>query len=494
MKPQLDFYDIIIIGAGPSGIFTAYEAKKNNPALRILIIEKGKSIEKRKCPKRITGVCADCEPCAITTGFSGSGSFSDGKLSISYDGEVGGELIRYIGAPAFREVLKYTDDLYVHFGADLIVHGLEITPTIDLIRHKAAQAHLKLVESGVRHMGTEKAYDIYSRVQKALEDLQIEMCFDTTVEDLILSPLQDGIMQVEGVVTSKDIRIFGAKIIAGIGREGSEWLSQICRKYKINTRVGQVDIGVRVETDANITAEIDNSLYEAKLVYFTKTFEDRVRTFCWNPKGVVAEEKYGKLAVVNGHSYKDQSLKTHNTNFALLVSKTFTEPFKTPIEYGHYIAELGNMLSGGKVLVQRYGDLKRGRRTTQSRLQKNIVQPTLKDAIAGDLSLVLPYRIMMDIIETLEALEYIMPGIASDSTLLYGVEVKFYSNKLIVDPHFETNIKNLHVLGDGAGLTRGLMQASMNGVCMGRMLSGTWETNGQASAALFQAESILRSK
>jgi len=494
LKPQLDFYDVLIIGAGPSGIFTAYEAKKRNPDLSILIIEKGKSIEKRKCPKRITGVCANCNPCAITTGFSGSGSFSDGKLSISQNGEVGGELIRYIGAEAFRKILRYTDDLYVNFGADPTVHGLQNTPVIDNIRRKAAQAHLKLIESGVRHMGTEKAYDIYSKIQKALEELKIEMCFNTMVEDLILISAEDGSKKVTGVITKTDQRIYASKVIAGVGREGSEWLSQICRKYGIDARVGQVDIGVRVETDANVTAEIDNSLYEAKLVYFTKTFEDRVRTFCWNPKGVVAEEKYGKLAVVNGHSYKDQSLKTNNTNFALLVSKTFTEPFKTPIEYGHYIAELGNMLSGGKVLVQRYGDLKRGRRTTQARLVKNIVQPTLQDAVAGDLSLVLPYRIMIDIIETLEALEQIMPGIASDATLLYGVEVKFYSNKLVVDSNFETNLKNLHVLGDGAGLTRGLIQASMNGVCMGRMLSGCWETNGQSSPAVLESEYLMPNK
>jgi uncharacterized FAD-dependent dehydrogenase len=475
MSSNNQIYDVLIVGAGPSGIFTAFEAKKNNPDLRVLMIEKGRSIEKRKCPKRITGVCADCEPCAITTGFSGSGSFSDGKLSISYDGEVGGELIRYIGPGPFRSVLQYTDDLYVHFGADPQVHGLTSTPTIDQIRHKAAQAHLKLVESGVRHMGTEKAYDIYSRIQKALEELQIEMCFNTVVEDFILEDLPEGGKKIVGVTTADNHQVRADKVVVGIGREGSEWLSLLGRKYGIKAKVGQVDIGVRVETDANITTEIDNSLYEAKLIYYTKTFEDRVRTFCWNPKGVVAEEKYGKLAVVNGHSYKDQSLKTKNTNFALLVSKTFTEPFNTPIEYGHYIAELGNMLSGGKVLLQRYGDLKRGRRTTSSRMIKNIVQPTLKDAVAGDLSLVLPYRIMIDIIETLEALDSIMPGIASDSTLLYGVEVKFYSNKFVVDSHFETNIKNLHVLGDGAGLTRGLMQASMNGVCMGRMLTGVWQ-------------------
>lgn len=478
MKPEHEVYDIVIVGAGPSGIFTAYEAKKNNPQMRILMIEKGRSIEKRKCPKRKTGICADCEPCAITTGFSGSGSFSDGKLSISYDGEVGGELIKYIGAAPFQSILKYTDDIYVFFGADPTVHGLEHSDTIATIRRRAAQSHLKLIESGVRHMGTEKAYDIYSRIQKALEDLQIEMCFNTVVEDFIIEQLPDREKIIKGVVTEDGFKVYADKVIAGIGREGSDWLSQICRKYGINSRVGQVDIGLRIETDSDVTAEIDNSLYEAKLVFYTKTFEDRVRTFCWNPRGVVAEEKYGKLSVVNGHSYKDESLKTKNTNFALLVSKTFTEPFNTPIEYGHYIAELGNMLSGGKVLVQRYGDLKRGRRTTSARLKKNIIQPTLKDAVAGDLSLVLPYRLMLDIMETLEALEEIMPGVATDGTLLYGVEVKFYSNKIVVDDQFETNIHNLHVLGDGAGLTRGLMQASMNGVCMGRMLTGTWQNNG----------------
>jgi uncharacterized FAD-dependent dehydrogenase len=236
-----------------------------------------------------------------------------------------------------------------------------------------------------------------------------------------------------------------------------------------------VDIGCRIETSATITEPIDVNLYEAKLVYSTPTFEDRVRTFCWNPRGVVAEERYGdSLTVVNGHSYKDESLKTANTNFALLVSKNFTQPFKTPIEYGRYIAEMGNMLSGDKVLVQRYGDLKRGRRTTVERLAKNLIQPTLKDAVPGDLSLVLPYRIMLDIIETVEVLDRVLPGLASDATLLYGVEVKFYSNRIVVDKHFQTNIHNLHVLGDGAGLTRGLMQASMNGVCMGRILTGTY--------------------
>jgi uncharacterized protein len=470
-----DTYDVIIVGAGPSGIFTAYETKKNQPEASILLIEKGHSIEKRKCPKRKTGICANCSPCNITTGFSGGGSFSDGKLSINEDGEIGGDLAQYIGLEKFRKILHYTDALYVGFGADPTIYGNEKNATVDSIRRKAIQAHMKLIDSGVRHMGTEKAYDIYSRIQKELETLGIDMLFDSPVKDFVIETRADGEKQVLGVIAADGRQINGERVVVGIGREGSEWLNGICKRYGINSKVGPVDIGVRVETDAAITAEIDTTLYEAKLVYYTPTFEDKVRTFCWNPRGEVAEEKYGdSLAVVNGHSYKDEALKTGNTNFALLVSKNFTQPFKTPIEYGRYIAEMGNMLSGNKVLVQRYGDLKRGRRTTMERLSKNIIRPTLKDAVAGDLSLVLPYRIMQDIMETIEGLERVMPGLAGDSTLIYGVEVKFYSNRIVVDKHFQTNIHNLHVLGDGAGLTRGLMQASMNGVCMGRILTGNW--------------------
>jgi uncharacterized protein len=472
--PQ-NLYDVIIVGAGPSGIFTAYEIRQNNPALRILLVEKGHSIEKRKCPKRKTGTCVNCNPCNITTGFSGGGSFSDGKLSINEDGEIGGDLAQYIGIEKFRKVLHYTDGLYVGFGADTTVYGNENTPVVDAIRRSAIQSHMKLIDSGVRHMGTEKAYDIYSRIQKKLESLLIDMLFDTPIKDFIIEDLEEDGKQVKGVITFDGKRILADKVVVGIGREGSEWLNGICKTYGIHSKVGPVDIGCRIETDAAITESIDKTLYEAKLVYYTPTFEDKVRTFCWNPRGEVAEEKYGDtLATVNGHSYKDEAFKTANTNFALLVSKNFTQPFKTPIEYGRYIAEMGNMLSGNKVMVQRYGDLKRGRRTTMERLAKNIVRPTLRDAVPGDLSLVLPYRIMVDIIEMIEGLDKIMPGLAGDSTLIYGVEVKFYSNRIVVDKQFQTNIHNLHVLGDGAGLTRGLMQASMNGVCMGRMLTGTW--------------------
>jgi uncharacterized FAD-dependent dehydrogenase len=473
--PQLLTYDVIIIGSGPSGIFTAYEIKKKKPSTRVLMIEKGHSIEKRKCPKRKTGICANCQPCAITTGFSGGGSFSDGKLSINQDGEIGGDLAQYIGLEKFRETLRYVDELYVSFGADKQVYGNGNHAAIDGIRRMAAHAHLKLIDSHVRHMGTEKAYDIYSFIQKELENLGVELVFDTSVEDLIIDNINGDEKFSHGVILDDGTRIEASSIVAAIGREGSEWLNQMCHKYAIASKPGPVDIGCRIETDAAITHEIDSVLYEAKLVYYTPTFEDKVRTFCWNPRGEVVEEKYGEsLAVVNGHSYKDEKLKTTNTNFALLVSKNFTQPFKTPIEYGRYIAEMGNMLSGNKVIVQRYGDFKRGRRTTPERLAKNTVKATLRDAVPGDLSLVLPYRILLDIDETLEVLDRIMPGIAGGATLLYGVEVKFYSNRLVVDKHFQTSVKNLYALGDGAGLTRGLMQASMNGVCMGRMLTGQW--------------------
>lgn len=468
-------YDVIIIGSGPSGIFTSYEIRKKDPSARVIMIEKGKSIEKRKCPKRKTGVCANCQPCAITTGFSGGGSFSDGKLSINYDGEIGGELAQHVGLDRFRRLLHYVDELYVGFGADSKVYGNGNQAEVEAIRRNAAQAHLKLIDSRVRHMGTEKAYDIYSRIQNELTRLGVEMRFETSVVDFIIEEKAGGEKIARGVELDTGEKLYADHIVAAIGREGSEWLNNMCHKYGISSKPGPVDIGVRVETDASITAAIDSVLYEAKLVYYTPTFEDKVRTFCWNPRGEVVEEKYGDhLSVVNGHSYKDEKLKTSNTNFALLVSKNFTQPFKTPIEYGRYIAEMGNMLSGNKVIVQRYGDFKRGRRTTADRLTKNTIRPTLKDAVPGDLSLVLPYRIMLDIDETLEVLDKIMPGMSTGATLLYGIEVKFYSNRLVVDKHFETSIHHLHALGDGAGITRGLMQASMNGVCMGRILTGDW--------------------
>ncbi len=457
-------YDVIIIGAGPGGIFAAMELAKKNKELKILMLEKGNSIEKRICPKRQTNVCIGCKPCNITTGFAGAGAYSDGKLSLSPD--VGGELPEYIGYNTTVDLIKYVDDLYIEFGADKRVHGLDDPDKIRDIRTKAIQSNLKLIECPVRHMGTEVGYTIYQRIQNYLiNDLGIDIKFRTPVQSLVV---EDN--AVVGVV-AKGETYRADKVLVAVGRDGSEWFTSMCEEYKVETKVGKIDIGVRLETRNEVMQEINEALYEGKLVYYTPTFDDSVRTFCSNPGGVVSTEYYdNQLAVVNGHSYKSDNLKTHNTNFALLVSKSFTEPFKEAVAYGKHIAGLGNMLTGNKIMVQRYGDFLRGRRTTEERLMRNNIRPTLIDAVPGDLCLVLPYRIMKDIVEMIQALDHVSPGLASDETLLYGVEVKFYSNKVTVDKNFQSSIKNLYVLGDGAGVTRGLMQASANGVYVARNL------------------------
>lgn len=461
-------YDVIMIGAGPSAIFCDYELMQKRPETKILMIEKGRRIEQRKCPKRDTKVCVGCQPCSITTGFAGAGAFSDGKLSLSPD--VGGNLPEILGYERTTELLRESDQIYLQFGADTKVYGINEEDEIAKIRKKAIQANLKLIECPIRHLGTEEGYKIYARLQKHLLERGVEMRFLTMVKDILI---EDG--KVKGVITDQDETFFADEIIAAVGREGSEWLSDICRTYGIETQVGTVDVGVRVEVRDEIMEELNQSLYEAKLVYYTPTFDDKVRVFCTNPSGEVATEYYENgLAVVNGHAYKAKDHKTSNTNFALLVSKNFTKPFKEPIQYGKHIAQLSNMLCDGKILVQRFGDFIRGRRTTEERLVRNNITPTLKDAVPGDLSLVFPYRIMKDIEEMIYALDEVTPGMASDETLLYGVEVKFYSNKILVDKNFETNIQGLHAIGDGASVTRGLQQASANGLSVARSLLKKW--------------------
>ena len=322
------------------------------------------------------------------------------------------------------------------------------------------------MECPIRHLGTEEGYKIYTRIQEHLKEKGVEMKFLTMVEDIII---EDN--TAKGVVTDKGERLYADHIAAGIGREGSDWFSHICRNHGIETKVGTVDIGVRVEVRDEVMEFLNKNLYEAKLIYYTPTFDDKVRTFCTNPSGEVATEYYDDgLAVVNGHAYKSQDMKTENTNFALLVSKNFTKPFKTPIEYGKHVAALSNMLCDGKIMVQTFGDFLRGRRTTEERLCRNNIIPTLKDAVPGDLSLVLPYRIMLDIKEMLFALDEVSPGTASEETLLYGVEVKFYSNRVMVDRDFNTSVRNLKAMGDGASITRGLQQASANGLCVARSI------------------------
>lgn len=454
-------YDVIIVGAGPAGIFTAYELIKSREDLNILMLEKGRDIYKRKCPKHTNGgTCVNCKPCSITTGWAGAGAFSDGKLSLSP--EVGGTLPDFVGPEEVQKLIRYTDEIYLEFGADSKIHGEVESPPMQDTRRKAINADLKLIHCPVRHLGTEKAQELYRSLFLYLEKKGVKVQFNTPVSELIIEE-----RTIKGIKTTKE-KHYAHNVVITVGREGSDWLLHQCDKEHIATEVGNVDIGVRVECRNEIMQDINDHFYEAKLIHYTKTYDDKVRTFCSNPGGFVSSEYYdNQLAVVNGHSYKD--LKSDNTNFALLVSQKFTEPFNAPIEYGKHIAGLANMLTENKILVQRFGDLIRGRRTTNKRLYRNNIMPTLKDAVPGDLSLVLPHRILFDIIEMIRALDKVSPGLASDETLLYGVEVKFYSNVIKVDNNFRTkSIDNLYVGGDGAGITRGLMQASANGVLIAR--------------------------
>lgn len=457
-------YDVIIIGAGPGGIFCAYELLDKKPDLKVLLLEKGRSIEKRHCPKRTTGQCVGCNPCSITTGFAGAGAFSDGKLSLSPD--VGGNLPGILGYDETMKLIKESDDIYLKFGADTNIYGADKQAEIREIRKRAIVANLKLVECPIRHLGTEEGYKIYEKLQHHLQEKGAELIFQTMVEEILVEN-----ERAVGVKTDKGESYYADEIVCAVGREGADWFKNKCGEIGIETTPGTVDIGVRVEVRDEVMQFLNENLYEAKLIYHTPTFDDKVRTFCTNPSGEVATEYYeGGLAVVNGHAYKSSEFKTDNTNFAILVSKNFTKPFKTPIEYGKQIAQLSNMLCGGRILVQTFGDFRRGRRTTEERLCRNNLIPTLKDAVPGDLSLVFPHRIMVDIEEMILALDKITPGIAGDETLLYGVEVKFYSNRVVVNKDFETSIQGLRAIGDGAGVTRGLQQASANGISVARSI------------------------
>lgn len=458
-------YDVVIIGAGPAGIFTALEATKLNSNLEILIVDKGRSIEKRKCPARETGKCVNCNPCGITFGWSGAGAFSDGKLSLSP--EVGGRLLEYRSEEEAQKLIDYCDSIYLDFGANKAVYGLN-NEKVDEIKYEASKHNIRLVQCPVRHLGTELAYNV-------LKGMYHHLIEKTKTDFLELSEARELIIEDNKVVgikiNSKDgIKDIRAKyVVVAPGRGGAEWLSNEAKNHNIKTKNNAVDIGVRVEVPNSIMDHLTKDLYEAKLVYYSDTFDNMVRTFCMNPGGVVSEEHYdGEIAVVNGHSYSQAELRTENTNFAMLVSTTFTEPFNQPIDYGKYIAQLGNMLTGGPIMVQRLGDLLSGRRTDESRLKKSTTRPTLKSAVPGDLSFVLPQRHLTSIVEAIKAFDKIAPGLYSKNTLLYGVEVKFYSSKFETNSNFETEIENLYAIGDGAGITRGLMQASVTGVIVAR--------------------------
>ena len=452
-------YDLVIIGAGPGGIFTAYEALNLQPNLSIAIFEKGHALEKRHCPidgKKILN-CVHCPVCSIMSGFGGAGAFSDGKYNIT--NEFGGNLYDYIGHEKAIELMEYVDSINCHYGGNQAKLYVNSDPAI---AKKCLQNNLHLLKAKVRHLGTDINYEILEKMYADLKD-KVDFFFDTDIERV--EPTEDGY----ALFTAKDC-FKGKKCVISTGRTGSKWMETICRNLGIRTRSNRVDIGVRVELRAETFSDLTDSLYESKIVYRSKKYQDLVRTFCMNPNGVVVNENTNGVVTANGHSYNDPSKFSKNTNFALLVSNRFTEPFNASNQYGESIARLSNMLGGG-VIVQRFGDLIRGQRSTPSRIANGFVKPTLQ-ATPGDLSLVIPKRQLDDIIEMIYALDKICPSTASDDTLLYGVEVKFYNMQVDVDENLETVNKGLYVIGDCSGVTHSLSHASASGVYVARHLYG----------------------
>lgn len=452
-------YDVLIVGAGPGGIFTAYELIEKNPSLKVAVFEMGHELSKRHCPidgKKITS-CIHCKKCSIMSGFGGAGAFSDGKYNITND--FGGTLYEYIGKRTALELMEYVDGINLAYGGE----GTKLYTTAGSgFKKLCMQNGLHLLDASVRHLGTDVNYIVLGNLYNHLKD-KVEFHFDCYVESV--EKLENGYR----VVTDEGA-YEGSKCVISAGRIGSKWMQKICEDLEINTKSNRVDLGVRVELPAEIFSHLTDELYESKIVYRTEKYEDLVRTFCMNPRGAVVNENTNGIVTVNGHSYEDPERQTGNTNFALLVSKHFSEPFKDSNGYGESIAKLSNMLGGG-VLVQRFGDLIRGQRSTQKRIEQSFTVPTL-NAAAGDLSLVLPKRILDGIIDMIYALDKIAPGTADDDTLLYGVEVKFYNMEVSVDENLMTQHDGLYVIGDGSGITHSLSHASASGVYVARHIAG----------------------
>lgn len=472
-------YDVIVVGMGPSSVFFAYEMTKINKNKKILLIEQGKRVENRNCPIEKIGKCVKCKPfCNITSGFSGAGAFSDGKLSLYNEEDediyVGGNLHKYIGVEETKKLIDYTDKIYLEFGADSKLEGTEYKEQVNEIKKKAKKEDLTLIDIPIRHLGTEKAHELYEKLEHYLEENNIDLMFETKVEDLII---KDGAIKGVKIISAKDnekdekdvTTIEADKVIIAVGRKGANWLVNMCDKHSIKTKAGMVDIGIRYELPDKVMEKINKYMYEGKFIGRPAPFKDKVRTFCQNPSGFVSAEVYdNNLSLVNGHSYKDK--KSTNTNLAILVSHHFNHPFNKPIEYGRNVAKNLNELGNGNIVVQRLGDIFRGKRTWEEDLKNNSVIPTLKSAVPGDITFAIGYRTMTDIIQFIRELDKVVEGFANPDNLLYGPEIKFYSNQVEVDENFESSIKGLYSIGDGGGMTRGLMMASASGVRMARNL------------------------
>lgn len=477
-------YDVAVIGMGPSGVFLAYELIQLKKAKSVILIDQGKRVEKRYCPIEKIGKCSKCEPyCNITSGFSGAGAFSDGKLlsyhlslynekeeNIYLGGNGGSYIKKYLSYEQIKDLMSYTDEIYLKFGADTKLEGMEYKEEIKKLQEKAKKEDLSLIDIPIRHLGTEKAHELYKKIENYIEE-KVELKFETTVKDIII---EDG--KAKGVIIqdaknekAPEERIYAKNVVSAVGRKGANWLDKMCKKHKIECNLGNVDIGIRYELPDKVMEKINKYMYEGKVIARPEPFKDKVRTFCQNPSGFVAAEVYDNgLTLVNGHSYKDK--KSTNTNLAILVSHHFEYPFKKPIEYGMNIANNLNELGNGNIVVQRLGDIYRGKRTWKEELKNNSVEPTLKSAVPGDITFALGYRTMTNILEFIRKMDKVVEGFAHPDNLLYGPEIKFYSNELVVDENFQTSIENLYSIGDGGGLTTGLMMASCSGVQMARIL------------------------
>lgn len=476
-------YDLIVVGMGPSAAFLAYELIQLNNYKNVLLIDQGKSVSKRFCPMEKAGKCLNCKPyCNITCGFSGAGAFSDGKLNsyhlssrdkdgnLYLGGNDGGYIREYMTEEEIFNLLTYTDDVYLKFGADPKLNGVEHMDEIKKLQDKAMKQNLNLVSYPIRHLGTEKAHVLYGKIEDYLKENNINMMFETEVTDIIVKNNKVKGVKIHKIKENMDEELKADKVVLAVGRKGASWLSDLCKKHNIETKLGSVDIGIRYELPDKVMSKINEYMYEGKFIGRPFPYGDKVRTFCQNPSGFVSAEVYDNgLTLVNGHSYKDR--KSANTNLAILVSHHFTYPFDKPIEWGENVAENLNRLGGGAIMVQRLGDIYRGRRTWEEDLKNNSVEPTLKGAVPGDITYSLGYRTMTDILQFIRDVDKVVEGFAHPDNLLYGPEIKFYSNEVVLNKDFMTSVDGLYSIGDGGGLTTGLMMASCAGVQLARILT-----------------------